>query len=128
MGGSGEEAIALLTDAVTVLNQRIKNLEDLTNENNKVKQEEVTEIKAIIPEIKDRIVDIKERKKAAVSALFAAVLGANNEAAKNGGESSNTKQASNINHLVRKRPKECETDGTPTKVPKLEDECITVNK
>lgn len=129
MGGSGEEAIELLNEAVAVLDHRIKNLRDLTNEDNKVKYEaEVTEILAIIPEIKDRIVDIKERKKAAVSALFAAVLGANNETTKNGGESSSTKPVSNINHLIRKRPKEGENDGTPTKIPKLEEESITVNK
>lgn len=116
LDGSSERAIELFTEAADVLDRRMKSLENSTNDNTK---EEVAEIKSIIPEIQDRIVDIKERKKAAVSALLAAV-GAVHEATTNGGASS-TKQVSNIGHLVRKRPKQEETDGTPNKVPKLEE-------
>lgn len=118
LGGSGELAIELLVEATAVLEQRIKTLEKSADYNDV--KEEVAEVKSIIPEIQDRIVDIKERKKAAVSALLAAVgaaCGANTN-----GESSTIKQASNINHLVRKRPKQEESDTkTPIKIPKLED-------
>lgn len=123
LGGSGERAIELLLEAAGVLDQRIKTLEKC--DDNDVK-EEVAEIKSIIPEIQDKIVDIKERKKAAVSALLAAVGAAsaantNGESSTTNGEST-TKQASNINHLVRKRPKQEEADSkTPIKIPKLED-------
>lgn len=117
LGGSGEQAIELFTEAAAVLDQRMKTLENSTNDN---AAEEVAEIKSIIPEIQDKIVDIKERKKAAISALLAAV-GAAPETTTNSGASTSTKQASNIGHLVRKRPKQEETDGTPNKVPKLEE-------
>lgn len=120
LGGSGDRAIELLTDAATVLNQRIKTLENSTDDK---ATEEMAEVKSIIPEIQDRIVDIKERKRAAVSALLAAVgASANKETTMNGGASSTTKQTSNISHLVRKRPKqEEEIDGTPNKISKLEE-------
>lgn len=127
--GSDEEAIKLLNESVLVLDNRIKNLRDLTNEDDNINYEkETAEINAIVPEIKDRIVDIRERKMAVVSALLAAVSSTNNDTNKNGGESSSTKPVSNISHLIRKRPKEGENDGTPTKIPKLEEESITVNE
>ncbi|CAI6373133.1 unnamed protein product [Macrosiphum euphorbiae] len=119
LGGSGEQAIALLCEASTVLNQKVKSLQTLNTSD--TVQAEIAEIKSIIPEIQEKIVDIKERKKAAVSALLAAV-GACNVAATNGEASSTTKQASNIGHLVRKRPKQEETaDAAPNKVPKLDE-------
>lgn len=118
LGGSGEKAIELLTEAAAVLGQRIKTLENTSNNLDTVK-EEVAEIKTIIPEISEKIVDIKERKKAAVDALLAAV-GVGCVTTTNGASSSN-KQASNINHLVRKRPKEEVSDGVPNKVPKFEE-------
>ncbi|XP_022179363.1 protein HGV2-like [Myzus persicae] len=120
LGGSGEQAIELLTEAAAVLNQKIKTLESMDNDN-ETTQAEIAEVKSIIPEIQEKIVDIKERKKAAVSALLAAV-GACNVATTNGEASSTSKQASNIGHLVRKRPKQEETaDAAPNKVPKLDD-------
>lgn len=121
LSGSGERAIELLTEAAAVLDQRILNLNNLTDENDDEKtKEEVVEIKAIIPEIREKIVDIKERKKAVMSALMAAVSGVN-ELTTNGGGSSTSKQVSNISHLVRKRPKQGESDETPNKVPKVEE-------
>lgn len=123
MGGSGEQAIELLTEAVTVLNHKIKTLESMNNDSD-ITKAEIAEVKSIIPEIQEKIVDIKERKKAAVSALLAAV-GASNLATTNG-EASSTKQVSNISHLVRKRPKQEETaDIAPNKVPKLEESSST---
>ncbi|XP_025194680.1 histone-binding protein N1/N2-like [Melanaphis sacchari] len=120
LGGSGEQAIELLTEAVTVLNHKIKTLENMNNGSDIIKAE-IEDVKSIIPEIQEKIVDIKERKKTAVSALLAAV-GASNLATSNGEASSSIKQASNINHLVRKRPKQEETsDIVPNKVPKLEE-------
>ncbi|XP_060840213.1 histone-binding protein N1/N2-like [Rhopalosiphum padi] len=120
LGGSGEQAIELLSEAVTVLNHKIKTLENMNNDSDIIKAE-IAEVKSIIPEIQEKIVDIKERKKAAVSALLAAV-GASNLATTNGETSSTIKQASNISHLVRKRPKQEETaDAAPNKVPKLEE-------
>lgn len=120
MGGSGEQAIELLTEAATVLNQKIKNLENLKDDSEKI-QAEIDDVKSIIPEIQEKIVDIKERKKAAVNALLAAV-GAANVGTTNGETSSTTKQVSDIGHLVRKRPKQEESaDGAPKKVPKLEE-------
>ncbi|CAH1713618.1 histone-binding protein N1/N2-like [Aphis gossypii] len=124
LGGSGEQAIELLTEAVTVLNHKIKTLESMNSDSDTTKAE-IAEVKSIIPEIQEKIVDIKERKKAAVSALLAAV-GASNLATTNGESSSTTKQASNISHLVRKRPKQEETaDIAPNKVPKLEESSNT---
>ncbi|KAE9545629.1 hypothetical protein AGLY_001172 [Aphis glycines] len=124
LGGSGEQAIELLTEAVTVLNHKIKTLESMNSDSDTIKAE-IAEVKSIIPEIQEKIVDIKERKKAAVSALLAAV-GASNLATTNGESSSTTKQASNISHLVRKRPKQEETaDIAPNKVPKLEESSNT---
>ncbi|XP_050433366.1 histone-binding protein N1/N2 [Adelges cooleyi] len=120
LGGSGERAVELLNEAAAVLDQRIKTLESSDSNNDKVK-EEVADIKTVIPEIQERIIDIKERKKAAISALLAAVAGAaNGGEIANGGESS-AKEASNINHLIRKRPKQSEADGTPNKIPKIEE-------
>jgi len=120
LGGSGEQAIELLSEAVTVLNHKIKTLENMKEDSDLIKAE-IAEVKSIIPEIQEKIVDIKERKKAAVSALLAAV-GASNLATTNGETSSTIKQASNISHLVRKRPKQEETaDTAPNKVPKLEE-------
>lgn len=118
LGGSGDQAVEFLTEAKLVLNQRIKTLEDMTDKNDKA-IEEMAEIKAIIPEIQEKIVDIKERKKAAVSALLAAVSKTNGE------PSSTTTQATNINHLVRKRQKQGDTDGTPNKVPKHDESTAT---
>jgi len=116
MSGSGTQAIELLTEAVAVLEQRIKTLEILSDE----KTKEVAEIKTIIPEIKEKIVDIKERKQATISALMGAMGAASSEATN--GSSSTTKQVSNISHLVRKRPKQEETDSSvPNKVPKVEE-------
>lgn len=128
LDGSGEKAIELLNEAAAVLDQRIKTLEATSNNSDmdmtKVK-EEVAEIKSIIPEINEKIVDIKDRKRAAVSALLAAV-GVSCEATTNGASSSSNKQASNINHLVRKRPKEEASEGVPNnKVPKIEDSTST---
>lgn len=123
MGGSGEQAIELLTEAAAVLNQKIKSLESMNDDSEEI-QAEIAEVKSIIPEIQEKIVDIKERKKAAVSALLAAVGASCNVAvATTNGESSSTiKQASNISHLVRKRPKQEETsDAAPNKVPKLDE-------
>lgn len=127
LGGSGDRAIELLTDAATVLNQRITILEKSTDDS---AREEMAEIKTIIPEIMDKIVDIKERKKAAMNALLAAVAGisANKKTIMNGeaAASSTIKQTSNISHLVRKRPKqEEETDGTPNKISKIEELAAT---
>lgn len=116
MSGSGTRAIELLTEAVAVLEQRIKTLEILPDE----KTKEVAEIKTIIPEIKEKIVEIKERKQATISALMGAMGAASSEATN--GSSSTTKQVSNISHLVRKRPKQEETDSSvPNKVPKVEE-------
>lgn len=116
MNGSGKQAIELLTEAIAVLEQRIKTLENLSDE----KTKEVAEIKTIIPEIKEKIVDIKERKEATKCALMGALGAASSEATN--GSSSTTKQVSNISHLVRKRPKQEETNGSvPNKVPKLEE-------
>lgn len=127
LGGSGDQAIEFLTEATAVLNERIKTLENLIDKNDKA-IEEIAEVKAVIPEIMERILDIKERKKAAVSALLAAVC-TNNVSTTSGGSSSATDvlttQATNINHLVRKRPKQDEIDGTPNKVPKLEESLAT---
>lgn len=120
LGGSGEQAIALLCEASTVLNQKVKSLQSL--DINDTVQAEIAEIKSIIPEIQEKIVDIKERKKAAVSALLAAVGACNVSTTTNGEASSTIKQASNIGHLVRKRPKQEETvDAAPNKVPKLDE-------
>lgn len=121
MGGSGEQAIELLSEAASVLDQRIVFLENST-ENKDLTKEEIAEVKSIIPEIREKIVDIRERKKAAVYALLAAV-GANNDSTMNGetSSSSTSKQASNISHLVRKRPKQDDTNGTPNKIPKTEE-------
>lgn len=117
MNGSGGEAIELLTEAAAVLEQRITNLENLIDDKAK---EEVAEIKSIIPEIKEKMIDIKERKQAAICAMLAAVGASNKEATND--ESSTNKQVSNIGHLVRKRPKQEETTGTiPNKVPKIEE-------
>ncbi|XP_050542520.1 protein HGV2 [Daktulosphaira vitifoliae] len=118
LGGSGERAVELMKEAATVLDQRIKNLES-SNSDEKSK-EEIAEIKTVIPEIQERIIDINERKKAAISALLAAV-GAANEGTKNGCESSSSKEVSNINHLIRKRPKQSDSDETPNKIPKIEE-------
>lgn len=124
MDGSGGEAIELLTEAASVLEQRITNLENQIDDKAK---EEVTEIKSIIPEIKEKIIDIKERKQAAMSAMLMA-MGASNKEASNGESSSSSpsiKQVSNISHLVRKRPKEEETTGAiPNKVPKIEESTV----
>jgi len=112
--GSCDKATDFLSEALCVLEQRIKNLENLTDDK---ANEEGVEIKAIIPEIRERINDIKERKRTAMEAIFAAVATAktNSEA-----ELFTVKPASDISHLVRKRPKQEETDGTPNKVLKLE--------
>lgn len=124
LGGSGDQAVEFLTEATVVLNQRIKTLEDLLTDKNSKAIEEMAEIKAIIPEIQEKIVDIKERKKAAVSALLAAVC-ADDVSKPNGEASSTSTQATNISHLVRKRPKQDDTDGTPNKVPKHEESTAT---
>lgn len=111
----------MLTEAAAVLNQKIKSLESINDDSEEI-QAEIAEVKSIIPEIQEKIVDIKERKKAAVSALLAAVGASCNVATTNGESSSITKQASNISHLVRKRPKQEETaDAAPNKVPKLDE-------
>lgn len=124
LGGSSATSVELLTEAAAVLEQRIKNLENSTDEKS---VKEVAEIKTIIPEIKEKIIDLKERKQAAVCALMAAV-GASSKATNGGGSSSSpTKQVSNISHLVRKRPKQedASTTTVPNKVPKLEESTAT---
>ena len=91
------------------------------NNDSDTTQAEIAEVESIIPEIQEKILDIKERKKAAVNALLAAV-GVANVASTNGEASSTTKEASNIGHLVRKRPKQEETaDAAPNKIPKLDE-------
>jgi len=112
-----DKAVILLSEALDVLNRRISTLENLTDDKAK---EEIAEIKAIIPEIRERVGDIKERRRATMEAMCA-VVEAKIKTTTNGGASSSTaKPASNISHLVRKRPKQEETDGTPNKVSKLE--------
>lgn len=122
MDGSSGEAIQLLTEAGTVLKQRITNLENQIDDKAK---EEIGEIKSIIPEIEDKMMDIKERKQAAISAMLAAVGSCNKEATNGEPSLSSVKQVSNISHLVRKRPKEEETTGViPNKVPKIEESTV----
>lgn len=113
LAGCYEKAINFLNEALDVLEQRIKNLENSTDD----KLNEGVQIKAIIPEIRERINDIKERKRAAIEAVFEAT-----KSPKPSGETSlsTVKPASNISHLVRKRPKQEETDETPNKILKLE--------
>lgn len=116
MYGSSSLAIQSLSEAVAVLQQRIKTLINSSDENFKT---EVAEIKTIIPDIQEKIDDINQRKQANVTA-FLAVLGTNSKATN--GSSSTTEQVSNISHLVRKRPKQDETNGSVSnKVPKLEE-------
>lgn len=115
LAGNINSAIDFLNKALEVLHQRILNLENLNDDKAK---EEIIDIKAIIPEIKDRIDDINERKRTSLQAMLAVAKTVYTTI--DGASSSTAKPASNINHLVRKRPKEEETGGTPNKVPKLE--------
>ncbi|MCP6508675.1 hypothetical protein NL478_28335, partial [Klebsiella pneumoniae] len=65
LGGLLDKAVILLSEALDVLNLRISTLENLTDDTAK---EEITEIKAIIPEIRERVGDIKERRRATMEA------------------------------------------------------------
>eukprot|EP00088_Acartia_fossae_P027972 TRINITY_DN2873_c0_g1_i1.p1 TRINITY_DN2873_c0_g1~~TRINITY_DN2873_c0_g1_i1.p1 ORF type:complete len:491 (-),score=242.71 TRINITY_DN2873_c0_g1_i1:105-1529(-) len=59
-----DEAVESLKSAITILQERIKNLEKTETEETK---KEVTELKALIPEIEEKINDTKDMKKEAES-------------------------------------------------------------
>jgi len=56
-----EEAIENLNDAISVLETRIKNLKNKTESQDSI-EKEVSELEALIPEIKEKITDTKEMK------------------------------------------------------------------
>lgn len=84
---------------------------------------EMTEIKSVILEIMDKIFNIKERKRVAVSRLLVDKNDrANKETTVNSEALSIIQYTSNISHLMPKRPiSEEETDGTQNKMSKLEE-------
>lgn len=117
--GNGDQGSNLLANAKTILDQRIKMLENLNDDESK---HEMAEIKSIILEIMDKI-DIKKREITAMSRLLVDNdARANKEITMNSGTLSTIKHTSDISHLVLKRSKlDEETDGTQNKISKLEE-------
>merc|ERR1719381_64776 len=59
-----DEAVESLKSAITIIQERIKNMEKLETDEAK---KEVTELKALVPEIEEKINDTKDKKEGAAS-------------------------------------------------------------
>lgn len=140
-----DESIKYFSEAVKVLEERIKNLEQRKDNGSEVTEEsksdafytidgEITEIKALLPEIKDKIQDMKDFKNETLKAMFekrcedqqgvsgqAGTSSASLTSSTSTSSSSESKPVSNITHLVRKKRK-LDSDMSDSKRSKTEPE------
>ncbi|XP_049785088.1 histone-binding protein N1/N2 isoform X1 [Schistocerca cancellata] len=121
-----DESIKYFSEAVEVLEERIKILEQRKDSGSEVAEEsksdafytidgEITEIKALLPEIKDKIQDMKDFKNETLKAMFekrcedqqgsSGQAGTSSASLSTAASSSESKPVSNITHLVRKKRK-----------------------
>ncbi|XP_049785089.1 histone-binding protein N1/N2 isoform X2 [Schistocerca cancellata] len=119
-----DESIKYFSEAVEVLEERIKILEQRKDSGSEVAEEsksdafytidgEITEIKALLPEIKDKIQDMKDFKNETLKAMFekrcedqqgsSGQAGTSSASLSTAASSSESKPVSNITHLVRKK-------------------------
>merc|ERR1712142_747759 len=119
-----EEAVVSLEAAISVLETRIKNLENETESPDESKkadafytrEKEVIEIKALIPEIKEKITDTNEMKQESIKkvAEMKEQIGFGSSGSSNGAGSSET--AKPISTISIKRKKEDDKDEAIKKV------------
>ncbi|XP_049827770.1 nuclear autoantigenic sperm protein isoform X2 [Schistocerca gregaria] len=119
-----DESIKYFSEAVEVLEERIKILEQRKDSGGEVAEEsksdafytidgEITEIKALLPEIKDKIQDMKDFKNETLKAMFekrcedqqgsSGQAGTSSASLSTSAASTESKPVSNITHLVRKK-------------------------
>ncbi|XP_049789709.1 nuclear autoantigenic sperm protein-like [Schistocerca nitens] len=121
-----DESIKYFSEAVEVLEERIKILEQRKDSGSEVAEEsksdafytidgEITEIKALLPEIKDKIQDMKDFKNETLKAMFEkrcedqqgspGQAGTSSASLSTSASSTESKPVSNITHLVWKKRK-----------------------
>ena len=138
MGNEFDSSIEQFQEATSLLETRIKELESSkTDDNSSQIENEIKELKELLPEIQDKIADMRDFKQQAAKKVIEDIKsrmasGSCSNGAGPSGESSSSsaactsnssKPASDISHLVRKKRKneEEETEATsPCKKPLIE--------
>ncbi|XP_058796247.1 histone-binding protein N1/N2 [Phymastichus coffea] len=138
LGNDFDASIEQFSMATSLLQTRIKDLESSTEE---TAAEEIKELKELLPEIQDKITDMKDFKSEAAKLVLEKIKAISGGSCSNGADSSGegtsssssatitstkeVKQASDISHLVRKKRKqendeEEEATSSPCKKPLCE--------
>jgi len=96
-----EEAIENFNTSLSILNNRIAKLK----ENEDQEKDEIKDIEGLIPEIEEKIADMKSYKEETVNKLATALASAQTSEPKFDAGSSTSKQVSDISHLVKRKRK-----------------------
>nr|XP_023015612.1 protein HGV2-like isoform X1 [Leptinotarsa decemlineata]XP_023015613.1 protein HGV2-like isoform X1 [Leptinotarsa decemlineata] len=99
-----EEAIANFKNSLVYLQHRIENLEKKEDKKDGIK-EEIEEIKSLIPDIEEKIADMKTYKDEALKKIVSAVTEAKPLGESSTSEASSSKPVTNISHLVKRKRK-----------------------
>ena len=135
LGNDFDDSIEQFQKAVTLLQARIAELESLSG--NDSAETEIKELKGLLPDIQEKITDMKDYKREACRLIIENIKSAMGSGSCSNGagpstaepssssSSSEAKPASDISHLVRKKrkPEEAEVDNTacsPCKKPTSE--------
>ncbi|KAK7794652.1 hypothetical protein R5R35_004443 [Gryllus longicercus] len=121
-----DEAVQQYSDAVALLELRVKNLEVKSASGDKPDESdafytiegEIKELNELLPDLRDKILELKEMKAETIKAVSDLIREGGAGSSKSGESSAKpieTKSASNITHLVRKKQKADESTATVQK-------------
>ncbi|XP_057657610.1 histone-binding protein N1/N2 [Diorhabda carinulata] len=111
-GGRIDAAINSFNNSLDYLNRRISSLGELVDKNKGI-DDEINEIKNLIPEIEEKIADMRTYKDEAMTNIFTALKdGPKNESSTSSSNSS--KPITDISHLVKRKRKADEIDKDTT--------------
>nr|CAH7742848.1 unnamed protein product [Callosobruchus chinensis] len=99
-----DEAIASFTDSLHYLRARVEHLEKMEDKKDEI-NDEIKEIKNLIPEVEEKIADIKSYKDEALKKILATVTEQKNSSEGSSSEAGTSKPANDISHLVKKKRK-----------------------
>nr|CAI5826267.1 unnamed protein product [Callosobruchus analis] len=99
-----DEAIASFTDSLHYLRARVEHLEKLEDKKDEI-NDEIKEIKNLIPEVEEKIADIKSYKDEALKKILATVTEQKKSIEGSPSEAGTSKPANDISHLVKKKRK-----------------------